>query len=128
MNNGHFDKGKIQILHIWADDKIGDPILISQMLKDIVSAIGMTPHGEPRVVKYPTMELGNTIFAFVAYQPLYESYIVFDNWIELDPPYANLVVNSCKDYDSDIVIAMIKKHLKPVSIRVEVPILYDGKI
>ena len=127
--NGEFEMGKIQIVHIWGEKKnIGNVDLIISMLRQLVIKIGMTPHGDPQVVKYPVKELGNTIFAFVAYQPLYESYIVYDNWVELQPAYANLIVNSCKDYDTDKVVKIIEMYLKPVSIKIEIPINYDGKL
>jgi len=59
--DGKFDKGKIQVIKLWADrDRIGNPKLVKAMLQDLVRAIGMTPHGPPHVFTYPTPELGFT--------------------------------------------------------------------
>ena len=83
----------------------------------------MTPHGEPYVITYPTPELGFT--AFMAIQMLYESYMVYDNWVELG--YANLVVNSCKQYDTNDVINVILEVMKPKRIMVSHTENYTGR-
>lgn len=127
--DGQFQEGKIQVFHLWGKKKeqIGDPELIKTMLREIVVEIGMTPHGEPQIVKYPTPELGNTIFAFVGYQPLHESYIVYDNWIELDPPYANLIINSCKTYDTVNALLGIMRRIDLIYFKIEDPVYYTGR-
>ena len=82
----------------------------------------MTPHGNPHVITYPTPELGFT--AFMAIQMLYESYIVYDNWVELG--YANLVVNSCKEYDESVIVTEIEKYFKPHAVLISHQEKYDG--
>src|SRR5512137_1940375 len=128
--DGRFDKGKILIVHIWGrKEELGNPILISEMLKGLVKAVQMTPHGDPFVKTYPTPELGFTAtqpVAFEAVQHLHESYIVYDNWIELKPAYANIVINSCKDYDSIAATEFIMTFLDLERLRTEKPIYYDG--
>ena len=109
---------------MWADKKkIGDPQVIKDLLKAIVKKIKMTPHGEPYVITYPTPELGFT--AFMAVQLLYESYIIYDNWIELG--YANMIVNSCNDYDEDDAVEVIADHLDPDLIKVSHQERYTGE-
>ena len=129
--NGKFEKGRIQHFHIWASrDKLGNVEFIRDFLKALVKRIGMTPHGDVEVHKYPTAELGFTATACVAVQHLHESYIVFDNWIEYDPAYANIVVNSCKTFNTVDVVTLINELIQPVHMRTSSPDYYspDDKV
>jgi hypothetical protein len=118
-------KGKIQIFEFWSKE-VGNMNIVTKFLVDLVQRIGMTPHGYPQVIPYPKENLGNTVISsFVAYQPLYESYVVFDNWVDLN--YANLVVNSCKDYDSSIVEQTIIEYFACEEVRSLEPVFYTGE-
>ena len=123
--------GKIQIIHVWSrPELIGDPDVIRKMLEAVVSAIHMTPHEGVKIQFYPTPELGFTakvsvLQPFDAIQHLYESYIIYDNWIELG--YANIIINSCKDFNSLAALDVIMKHLPPGRYRLEDAVYYDGE-
>lgn len=117
--DGKFERGKIKHFHVWASREVlGNTKTITEFLEQLVKDIGMTPHGKVQVHKYPTKELGFTATACVAIQHLHESYVVFDNWIEYDPAYANIVINSCKSFNTAAALSTINRMLKPVSIRV----------
>ena len=117
--DGKFNKGKIQHIHLWGSpEHFGDKELIRLLLKELVAAIGMTPHGEVSIHEYPTKELGFTATACVAVQHLHESYVVYDNSIEYSPAYANIVVNSCKPFDIAPALNVVNRILRPTSIRV----------
>jgi len=96
--------------------------VVKDFLQTLVREIKMTPHGEPHIVTYPTPELGFT--AFMAIQMLYESYIVYDNWVELG--YANVVVNSCKEYDEATVMKAIIDFFKPHAVMISHKENYTG--
>ena len=117
--DGKFEKGKIVHFHFWGDrNKLGNPDFIRDLLREIVEEIGMTPHGDVEIHTYPTPELGFTATACVAIQHLHESYVVYDNWIEYEPAYANIVVNSCRDYDEEKVVKVLKRRIEPEAIQV----------
>lgn len=117
--DGKFELGKIQHIHLWGDPVVlGDKAIITELLREIVAAIGMTPHGEVSIHEYPTKELGFTATACVAVQHLHESYIVYDNWIEYKPAYANIVINSCKPFDIVPALSVIQRIIDPEAIRV----------
>jgi hypothetical protein len=125
--DGKFERGKIQHIHLWANRSlIGDVEVVKRFLKELVLAIKMTPHGEPSIHEYPTKELGFTATACVAVQHLHESYIVFDNWVEFSPAYANIVINSCKDFDIESAMSVVTLTFKPVSVRVSNPDPYSS--
>ena len=122
--NGTFEKGKIQVIHIWGKpDLLANPELVKTALDSTVRAIGMTPYSDPILITYPIPQLGFTCTqaladdsrSFVCIQHLHESYIVYDNWPEYG--YANIVINSCKTYDVRLAVETIMKHLKPNRIR-----------
>jgi S-adenosylmethionine/arginine decarboxylase-like enzyme len=131
--NGQFQEGKIQIIEVWGDKaRIGDTYRVAEMLKHIVKAIGMTAHNEPVITTYPTPELGATVsmpIAFEAIQHLHESYIVFDNWIEFEPAYANIIINSCKFYKTqdakDVIMSWLDIEQK--NIFIVAPFIYTGR-
>lgn len=124
--DGKFQKGRIQHLHIWGDkEKIGNVNVIRACLKELVEAIGMTPHGDVEFHSYPTKELGCTATACVAVQHLHESYVVFDNWPEYEPAYANIVINSCKEFDITPAFRIVSFHFGAISIRDSSPDFYS---
>jgi len=125
--------GKIQVFEVWAGAEIiGSEELVSEALRGIVDRIGMMRQGDVNIQRYDTPDLGFTaklsIASFDAIQHLHESYVVYDNWIELRPAYANIVLNSCKRFDTDLVIASIKEFFNPVEINFREAIFYDGNI
>jgi len=117
--NGKFSQGKIVHFHFHGDrERLGNELFIAALLRAIIQEIEMTPHGDVEFHKYPVEELGFTATACVAVQHLHESYVIYDNWIEYDPAYANIIVNSCLDYDHHLVERVIKRLVKPVSFRI----------
>jgi len=121
------EEGKIRVFHVRASaEKIMDEGLMKKLLMTTVRRIGMTPHGRPKIVRYPVPELGTTGFAILGYQTLHglgkdkrklyaqeleESYVVADTWPEQG--YMNLLVNSCKPYDDRRVVEVLREFLDP---------------
>lgn len=106
--------GMITVIHLSGPkEQIGDVNLICTLLKEIVKAIGMTPHGEPQVTYYPSDSNAkdtHTVLLpisspFLAAQYLHESFIIYDNWPEVG--YAHLIVDSCKPYELTPIILTI---------------------
>lgn len=137
--------GMISVIHVGDDARrIGDVGRIKKMLIELVRGIGMTPHGRPRVMYYPNsspaknthtvlLPIGNKKRGFLrtlvgwirdlikrnrpclAVQYLYESFVIYDNWPELG--YAHLIVDSCKPYDIQVVLSIVRKYFSKVVIR-----------
>lgn len=131
--------GQISFVEFWAPvEKALNADLVGRMLKETVKAIGMTPHGDPRIITYEPTPLPPTIVQFLkipdkipsgmcGIQPLTESYAIVDFWTDLYyyhvaagkvdpqkvPPYAygNYVINSCKKFDIYPVFDIIQNIL-----------------
>lgn len=99
--------GMISVVHINGPSEILSNVdLMCKLLKDIVKAINMTPHGDPYVVYYP--DNSNAKGTVTIMQCLHESFIIYDNWPELE--YAHIVVDSCNPYDLNKVIETISNY------------------
>jgi hypothetical protein len=106
------------------------------MLKKVVTSVGMMPVGDPVVIHYPPPSDSGQIALqpFTVCQPLMESYIRYlcpvgvvdySSWPEAG--YANMVVNSCKRYETINVLSSIYSHIQGVKIKAVVPPeYYDG--
>ena len=98
--------GMITLIHLKGDpEKINNMFEVSSMLKDIVRAIDMTPHGDVMVKTYP--DDSNAAGTYTMFQCLHESFIAYDNWPELG--YAHIIIDSCKAYDVKKVVPVIEK-------------------
>ena len=97
--------------------------VVRAFLKKLVESMEMTPYGEAVVFEYPANGFGGV--GFTAMQCLHESYVVYDSWVERDPAYANIVINSCRHFDINKALNMVKLHLNPVSLRMSGPDFYS---
>ena len=74
------------------------------LIDKVVDAIGMTKAQDATCYHYPFMNKGGTGTTIV--QPITESFLVVDSWVDFDGIY--LLVASCKDYDEDVLRDTVK--------------------
>lgn len=148
-------KGQISIIEFWSStDRALNVDTVGRAITKVVKEIGMTPHGDPRIITYDPLPLPPTIVqalklpkseieaGLCAIQPLTESYAVMDFWTDIYyrlaiegkidiskvPPfvYGNLVINSCKQFEPVKAINVLKDYLGVWKIKTNIPYYYDG--
>ena len=72
-----------------------------EFLQRAVTALGMTPSGDPTIWRYPTADGKGGVGATIC-QPLTESFAVLDYWDDHDGAY--LHISSCKRYDAPAIV------------------------
>ena len=91
--------------------KISDPQLIERFIKDLVKRIDMVAYGEPQIVRFGSgNKEGITAQQLIETSNLAAHFVDRDNTMYLD-------VFSCKPYDTDIVIGLVKQYFKPERVR-----------
>ena len=150
-------KGQISIIEFWSPmEKALNVDLVGRTMTRLVKAIGMTPHGDPRIITYDPLPLPPTVVqslklskseieaGLCAIQPLTESYAVMDFWTEIyyklalagkidankirPFAYGNLVINSCKQFEVAKAIGVLEDCLGAWKLKTNVPYYYDGVI
>ena len=93
---------------------VGKPtrVHLVQTLKNVVGLVGMDTMGiEPTVWVYPLPTgqggVGETIL-----QPLVESFIVSDSWLEMNKVY--IVLASCKPFNLEVVAKYLESQIGPL--------------
>ena len=83
---------------------------IEEIALAIIKLIGMNPARGGRLDEYPYHGLGGVGYTF--YQPLTDSYIVFDVYSEIDE--TKVVLASCKPYNHQGVGILLRKLIGPL--------------
>ena len=158
MEKGYqLTKGQISIIEFWSPmEKALNVDLVGRTMTKLVEEIGMTPHGDPRIITYDPLPLPPTIVqtlklpkseieaGICAIQPLTESYAVMDFWTDvyyklasegkinvnqIKPfAYGNLVVNSCKPFEVAKALRVLGDYLGAWKVKSNIPYYYDGFI
>jgi len=76
------------------------------LVKELVEAIGMTIATEQLLCRYPVDGKGG--FGYTFFQPLTESFIAFDSWLDLCGAY--LIICSCKPFPLSTTLKVIDRH------------------
>jgi hypothetical protein len=82
-----------------------------KLLIRIIKHIGMTPTGEPLVLRYPDDDEGGGDYGYTIFQALKESYAVADVYVRLN--YTRILVASCQPFDSMSLCQFLSKHIGP---------------
>lgn len=154
-NKYALDRGQISVIEFWSPVRQALNVdLVARAIKQVVIEIGMTPHGDPRIITYDPLPLPPTIVqnlklpfdhieaGVCALQPLTESYAIMDFWTEIyyqlvcdrkidlakvEPfAYGNFVVNSCKMFEPVRAINVLKEMLGAWKIKTSIPYYYTG--
>jgi S-adenosylmethionine/arginine decarboxylase-like enzyme len=84
---------------------------IYNFTKQLVKDIDMVAYGEPVIVNFGTEnKAGYTMFQLIETSNICAHFANEDNTMYLD-------VFSCKPYDTDVVIELVKQYFKPEKIR-----------
>ena len=95
--------------------KISDPQLIERFIKDLVKRIDMVAYGEPQIVNFGSgNKAGYTLVQLIETSNICAHFVPDDgnngNAMYLD-------VFSCKEYDDQVVIELVKKYFGAKYIR-----------
>jgi len=94
------------------NDNIKDPIKIKEFSDELVKRIEMIPYGEPQIIRFGEGDLvGYTLMQLI------ETSNINCHFCDI-PKAMYLDVFSCKSYNTDIVIQMVKEYFNPGKIRV----------
>lgn len=92
-------------------DAIRSHEVIYRFTKQLVRDIDMVPYGEPQIVNFGSgNKAGYTLVQLIETSNICAHFANEDNTMYLD-------VFSCKPYDEDIVIALVKEYFNPERIR-----------
>ncbi|RLC49280.1 MAG: hypothetical protein DRH57_00225 [Candidatus Cloacimonadota bacterium] len=124
-----------------------DITVIAETLDEIVDKIGLVKHGDARIITYDPIPLHPLLVQYVklpkneiegglsVLQPLEESYIAMDFWtdvyyrlllekkIDKSVPefvYGNIVLNSCKKFDPNVIIRVLERNFLAWKTKVKV--------
>lgn len=94
------------------NDAITKPELIKNFSDELVKRIEMIPYGEPQIIRFGEGDLvGYTLMQLI------ETSNINCHFCDV-PKSMYLDVFSCKSYNTEIVIEMVKKYFDPTKIRV----------
>lgn len=77
----------------------------NELLRECLTAMGMTPAGEPAFWRYPTDE-GKGGYGMTICQPMTESFVVVDTWPDHDGAY--LHISSCMRFDPAKLVVPVR--------------------
>lgn len=93
--------------------KSKDPIFISDFVKQLVKNIDMIPFGEPQVLHFGEGELtGWTVLQFIQTSNIMGHFMDHNGDLYFD-------VFSCKHFDENVVLDMLKEWFNPENIKYE---------
>lgn len=91
---------------------IRDADTIYKFTKQLVNDIDMVAYGEPQIVNFGSgNKAGYSLVQLIETSNICGHFVNEDNTMYLD-------VFSCKPYDNDIVIGLVKKYFKSIKIRI----------
>ena len=107
--------GKHLVLDCSSCDReaVRDADAIRAFSEDLVAAIGMVAYGEPVLAHFATHLPEATGYSLVQ---LIETSAVTGHFCDASGD-AYLDVFSCKDFDTEVAIGVVERHLRPESIR-----------
>ena len=85
----------------------------SEMMKtalEVIKLVGMTPARLGRIDEYPYNGLGGV--GYTLYQPLTDSYIIFDVYSEINE--TKVILASCKPYNHQGVGILLRRLIGPL--------------
>lgn len=94
------------------NEEVKSPETIKMFNDELVKRIEMVPYGPPQIVRF-----GEGYLAGITLMQLIETSNINCHFCD-DPATMYLDVFSCKSYDTNIVIEMVKKYFRPEKIRV----------
>lgn len=93
-------------------ESIRSPLTIYQFAKQLVNDIDMVAYGEPQIVRFGhSGKEGYTLVQLIETSNIVAHFVEKDNSVYLD-------VFSCKTFDNDVVIALVKEYFDAQSVRV----------
>ena len=93
-------------------DSIRDPENIYKFTKQLVKDIDMVAYGEPQIVRFGhSGKEGYTLVQLIETSNICAHFVEEDNSVYLD-------VFSCKTFDNDVVIGLVKKYFGAQTVRV----------
>ena len=91
---------------------IRDPDTIYRFTKQLVKDIDMVAYGEPQIVNFGSgNKAGYSLVQLIETSNICGHFVNEDNTMYLD-------VFSCKPYDNDIVIKLVKEYFNAIKIRI----------
>ena len=77
-----------------------------KLTNEIIERIGMTPAYKPQLFLYPYNDKGGVGYTY--FQPITESFIVWDVWPLLGGAYLNIC--SCREFDKKIIFEIVEEN------------------
>lgn len=94
----------------WTCQGTPPSIEIENIAVSVIKLVGMSPARGGRLDEYPYNGLGGVGYTF--YQPLTDSYIIFDVYLEIGE--TKVVLASCKSFNHQDVGILLRKLIGPL--------------